>query len=54
VSLVTQRLCKNRKILAVWLTVTGLKDENNQLVELATTERDITEFKNIGSPSTRS
>ncbi len=53
-SLVTQRLCKNRKILAVWLTVTGLKDENNRLVELATTERDITEFKNIDSPSTRS
>ena len=53
-SLVTQRLCKNGKILAVWLTVTGLKDKSDRLVEFATTERDITEFKNIGSPSTRS
>ncbi len=53
-SLVTQRLCKNGKILAVWLTVTGLKDKNDRLVELATTERDITEFKNIDAPSTRS
>ncbi len=47
-SLVTQRLCKNRKILAVWLTVTVLKDKRNKLVELATTERDVSEFKNIG------
>jgi two-component system CheB/CheR fusion protein len=51
-SFVTQRLCKNRKILAVWLTVTGLKDEGNRTVEIATTERDVTEFKKIESQST--
>jgi two-component system CheB/CheR fusion protein len=51
-SFVTQRLCKNRKILAVWLTVTGLKDEGNRTVESATTERDVTEFKKIESQST--
>ncbi len=45
---VTRRLCKNRQILDVWLTVTGLNDENGRLVELATTERDITGLKNIG------
>jgi len=43
--LATQRLCKNHKVLDVWLTVTGLKDKDGGLVELATTERDITEFK---------
>jgi two-component system CheB/CheR fusion protein len=44
---VTQRLCKNRKVLDVWLTFTGLKDESGRLVEIATTERDITELKKI-------
>jgi two-component system CheB/CheR fusion protein len=43
--LATQRLCKNHEVLDVWLTVTGLKDKDGRLVELATTERDITEFK---------
>ena len=46
-SFVTQRLCKNRKVLDVWLTFTGLKDESGRLVEIATTERDISELKKI-------
>ena len=43
--LATQRLCKNHEVLDVWLTVTGLKDKDDRLVELATTERDIGELK---------
>jgi two-component system CheB/CheR fusion protein len=43
----TQRLCKNGKILNVWLTITALKDESGKPVEIATTEREIAEFKKI-------
>jgi two-component system CheB/CheR fusion protein len=43
----TQRLCKNGKILNVWLTITALKDEDGKPIEIATTEREITEFKKI-------
>ena len=41
----TQRLCKNGKILDLWLTITALKDEGGKPVEIATTEREIAEFK---------
>jgi two-component system CheB/CheR fusion protein len=43
----TQRRCKDGKILAVWLTVTALKDEKGRPVEIATTERDVGEFKQL-------
>ena len=41
----TQRRCKNGKVLDVWLTVTALKDDSGEPVEIATTERDITRLK---------
>jgi two-component system CheB/CheR fusion protein len=44
-SLGTQRLCKNGKTMDVWLTVTALKDDSGKLVEIATTERSISELK---------
>jgi two-component system CheB/CheR fusion protein len=44
-SLGTQRLCKNGKTMDVWLTVTALKDDSGKLVEIATTERNISELK---------
>lgn len=44
-SLETQRLCKNGKTMDVWLTVTALKDDSGKLVEIATTERNISELK---------
>jgi len=40
----TQRLCKNGKIIDVWLTVTALKDDSGKLVEIATTERNSSEL----------
>jgi two-component system CheB/CheR fusion protein len=40
----TQRLCKNGKTMDVWLTVTALKDDSGKLVEIATTERNISEL----------
>jgi len=43
----TQRLCKNGKILNVWLTMTALKDDSGKTVEIATTERDISEIKQL-------
>jgi two-component system CheB/CheR fusion protein len=43
----TQRRCKDGKILVVWLTVTALKDEKGRPVEIATTERDVGEFKQL-------
>ncbi len=45
----TQRLCKTGKLLNVWLTITALEDEDGKPVEIATTERDITELKKIRS-----
>jgi two-component system CheB/CheR fusion protein len=47
----TQRLCKNGKILNVWLTVTALKDERGKPIEIATTERDISELKQVRKTS---
>jgi two-component system CheB/CheR fusion protein len=41
----TQRLTKDGRLLDVLLTVTVLRDEKGQPVEIATTERDITEQK---------
>ena len=41
----TQRLTKDGRILDVWLTLTGLKDETRRPVGIATTERNITERK---------
>ncbi len=41
----TQRLMKGGRILDVLLTVTVLRDDKGQAVEVATTERDITEQK---------
>jgi two-component system CheB/CheR fusion protein len=43
----TQRQCKNGKILDVWLTATSLKDTQGKPVEIATTERDISELKHL-------
>ena len=43
----TQRLCKNGKLFNVWLTITALEDEGGKPVEIATTERDLTELKKI-------
>ena len=50
----TQRLCKNGKILNVWLTVTALKDGSGKLVEIASTERDISELKQLREDSVKS
>ena len=44
-SLATQRLTKDGRILEVWLTATRLVDEEGNVVSVATTERDITEWK---------
>lgn len=41
----TQRLCKNGKVLDVWLTVTSLKTESGKTLEIATTERDLSEIR---------
>jgi PAS domain-containing protein len=43
----TQRLCKNGEILDVWMTVTSLKIENGKPLEIATTERDISEIRQL-------
>jgi two-component system CheB/CheR fusion protein len=48
----TQRICKNGKILNVWLTVTALKDASGKLIEIASTERDISELKQLREAST--
>jgi len=49
----TQRLCKNGKLFNVWLTITALEDEGGKPVEIATTERDLTELKKIRTQSIR-
>ncbi len=46
-SLETQRMGKNGRILNVWLTVTVLKDDSGKPREIATTERDISELKQL-------
>ena len=43
----TQRRCKNGKLLNVWLTITALAAEGGKPLEIATTERDISELKKI-------
>ncbi len=43
----TQRLCKNGKVVNVWLTATTLKNESGTPLEIATTERDISEIKQL-------
>jgi len=39
----TKRLTKEGQVLDIWITVTPLFDDSGQLVQLATTERDVTE-----------
>ena len=41
----TKRITKDGRVLDVWLTITALKDEQNNLTDIATTERDITQLK---------
>jgi PAS domain S-box-containing protein len=41
----TQRLTKDGRILEVWLTLTALKDVDQKIYAVASTERDITERK---------
>jgi two-component system CheB/CheR fusion protein len=53
-SLETQRLCKNGKTLNVWLTITALKDDSGKPVEIATTERDISELNQLHETSVKS
>ncbi len=43
----TRRKCKDGKILDVWLTLTPLKDAKGRPVEIASTERDISELKHF-------
>ena len=49
----TQRRCKNGKLLNVWLTITALAGEGGKPLEIATTERDITELNKIKMQSIR-
>ena len=53
-SLETQRMCKNGKILNVWLTITALRDGSGNPIEIATTERDISELKLLRETSVTS
>jgi two-component system CheB/CheR fusion protein len=53
-SLETQRICKNGKILNVWLTISALKDGSGKPIEIATTERDISELKQLSQSSVKS
>jgi two-component system CheB/CheR fusion protein len=50
----TQRICKNGKKLNVWLTVTALKDGSGRPVEIATTERDMSEIMQLRETSAKS
>jgi two-component system sensor kinase FixL len=43
----SQRLTKNGRLIDVWITVTTLTDEAGNLAAVATTERDITERKQL-------
>jgi PAS domain S-box-containing protein len=42
----TQRICKNGKVVDIWIVVTCLKDDSGIIDSIATTERDITDIKN--------
>jgi two-component system CheB/CheR fusion protein len=44
-SLRTKRVTKDGRILDVWLTVTKLTDNENNVISVATTERDITKLE---------
>ena len=44
----TQRLTKDRRILDVWLTITAVPGTSQNVIVIATTERDITERKKQG------
>jgi len=46
-SIETRRVTKDGHILNVWLTVTKLVDNKGNVVAVATTERDISEIKNL-------
>ena len=46
-SLETKRVTKDKRILDVWLTITKLTDDNGRVTAVATTERDITERKQM-------
>ena len=46
-SLETQRITKEGRILDVWLTLTKLTDDQGNVIAVATTERDITERKQL-------
>ena len=43
----TQRITKSGAILDIWLTVSRLKDNNGNVIAIATTARDITEYNRI-------
>ena len=44
-SLKTRRLTKDGRVLDIWLTLTILTDESGRVYAVATTERDISDFK---------
>ena len=44
-SLETRRLTKEGRVVDVWLTMTTLPDESGEVYAVATTERDISDFK---------
>ena len=48
-SIETKRISKEGKVLDVWIVVTRLEDENGQLIGAVSTERDITESKQMQS-----
>jgi PAS domain S-box-containing protein len=46
-SLETRRLTRDGRVIDVWLTATLLRDNDGQTVAVATTERDVTERKDL-------
>ena len=46
-SIETKRISKEGKVLDVWIVVTRLEDESGQLIGVVSTERDITESKQM-------
>ncbi|MBS3765842.1 PAS domain-containing protein [Candidatus Bipolaricaulota bacterium] len=44
-SLETKRVTKEGRVLDIWLTMTALTDESGEVYAVATTERDISDFK---------
>jgi hypothetical protein len=41
----TTRITKQGRVLDVWIVVSGLRNDSGEIDSLATTERDITSFK---------